>query len=31
MNRMLGPESKFYAALTLFADLVIVNVLLVIT
>lgn len=31
MNRMLGPESKFYAALSLFADLVIVNVLLVIT
>lgn len=31
MNRLLGPESKFYAALSLFADLVIVNVLLVIT
>ena len=31
MNRMLGPESKFYAVLSLFADLVIVNVLLVIT
>src|SRR5690625_7528634 len=31
MNRILGPESKFYAALSLFADLVIVNVLLVIT
>ena len=31
MNRFLGPESKFYAVLSLFADLVIVNVLLVIT
>ena len=31
MNRILGPESKFYAVLSLFADLVILNVLLVIT
>ncbi|MGV0361003.1 ABC transport system MusEFGK2I component MusI [Corynebacterium minutissimum] len=31
MNRFLGPESKFYAVLSLFADLVIVNVLVVIT
>ena len=31
MNRFLGPESKFYAVLSLFADLVIVNVVLVIT
>ena len=31
MNRFLGPESKFYEVLSLFADLVIVNVLLVVS